>query len=158
MQRYVIPVALSALCMLGVSARAQQPAVRRADTLGANFDHMKAGTGTPNDFDYLIGTWEYTFRTRKRPSPGEYEPARPRAAIFLGAEMARAIARMKFEGSRSPLPSLRPQCLRRLHPQRSERGHDTGERADTDHQHRVPDQQRGVAERQHADPGPLELR
>ena len=44
------------------------------------------------------------------------------------------------------------------HPQRAEGGHDAGKRADTNHQHRVPDQQRGVAERQHADPGSPELR
>jgi hypothetical protein len=77
MQGYVIPLALSALCMLADSARAQQPTVRRADTLGANFDHTQVGTGTPNDFDFLVGTWEYVFQTRKREAPGEYETAWP---------------------------------------------------------------------------------
>jgi hypothetical protein len=60
------------------SVEAQQRIeISRADTLGANFDVTRVGTGTPSDFDFLIGTWNYRFQSRKQENPAEYGPPRP---------------------------------------------------------------------------------
>jgi hypothetical protein len=53
-------------------AEAQGPTVARHDTLGANFDPSAPGTGTPADFDFLLGDW--TFRFQNRASPTSFGP------------------------------------------------------------------------------------
>ena len=55
----------------------QRVEISRPDTLGANYDATKIGTGTPTDYDFLIGTWNYRFQSRKQESPADYSPARP---------------------------------------------------------------------------------
>jgi hypothetical protein len=59
------------------------PTVTRGDTLGANFDHTKPGTGTPADFDFLIGKWRYQFQSRNPEPPHNYTPARPGTWTFV---------------------------------------------------------------------------
>jgi hypothetical protein len=56
-------------------ASAQQAIVPRPDTLGANFDADAPGTGTPADYDFLIGRWSYRFQFRD-PVSGAYSPVR----------------------------------------------------------------------------------
>ena len=78
---WLCPVALlvASLATLHAGpAKAQQRVeITRSDTLGANFDATNVGTGTPSDFDFLIGTWNYRFQSRKLTNPTEYGPARP---------------------------------------------------------------------------------
>src|SRR4051812_668122 len=69
-------VTLAALSAV-VPAYAQGPTVPRRDTLGANFDHTKPGTGTPADFDFLVGKWSFMFQSRDREHPETYLPALP---------------------------------------------------------------------------------
>jgi hypothetical protein len=82
------PVSLLVISVAVLSANSasaqQRVEVTRADTLGANFDATKVGTGTPSDFDFLIGTWNYRFQSRKQDNPSEYLPARP--GIWTGAK------------------------------------------------------------------------
>lgn len=55
------------------------PSVPRAiplpDTLGANFAAADTLTGTsgPADYDFLVGTWRFTFQARRR--DGAFTPA-----------------------------------------------------------------------------------
>jgi hypothetical protein len=64
--------------LCGTPNEAQQLVeIPRPDTLGANFDATKVGTGTPSDVDFLVGTWNYRFQSRKQGNPMEYGPARP---------------------------------------------------------------------------------
>jgi len=60
----------------------QRVEIARPDTLGANFDATKVGTGTPADFDFLIGTWSYRFQSRNQAKPSEYGPPRPGTWTF----------------------------------------------------------------------------
>lgn len=104
-------------------------------------------------------SWGHITRRYRQASHRLCESTYSKWVLFTSLSTTNGPTRRSSDmGSPSPLPSFRPQCLRRLHPQRAEGGHNAGEGADTDHQNRVPDQQRGIAERQHADPGPLELR
>jgi hypothetical protein len=50
---------------LGVAgaARAQSPGELLPDTLGANLSGAP-GTGSPTDFDFLVGEWSFTFQSR----------------------------------------------------------------------------------------------
>jgi hypothetical protein len=85
MQRFVqVTAMLCALALASVtpSAHAQRPVVPRRDTLGANFDHTKPGTGTPSDFDFLIGKWSFNFQARDREHPETYLPVS--AGIWTG--------------------------------------------------------------------------
>jgi hypothetical protein len=68
-----LPLALLVLIVLFAPARAQnQAAVPRAiplpDTLGANFavTDTLAGKSEPADYDFLLGTWRFTFQSRRR--------------------------------------------------------------------------------------------
>jgi hypothetical protein len=65
-------LATAAACL---PAAAQHAVVPRPDTLGANFDAATPGTGTPEDYDFLIGRWSYRFQFRD-PVSGEYGPVR----------------------------------------------------------------------------------
>jgi hypothetical protein len=58
------------------------PTLPRGDTLGANFDHTKPGTGTPVDFDFLIGKWRFQFQSRNADPPYAYQPAQPGTWTF----------------------------------------------------------------------------
>ena len=75
-----LPLALLVLIVLFAPARAQnQAAVPRAiplpDTLGANFavTDTLAGKSEPADYDFLLGTWRFTFQARRR--DGAFTPA-----------------------------------------------------------------------------------
>ncbi|HET9293180.1 MAG TPA: hypothetical protein VFO06_02735 [Gemmatimonadales bacterium] len=75
--RLRLPVLLAILA--GTPAQAQdQPAVPRAiplpDTLGANFDVADTLTATsgPGDYDFLVGTWRFTFQARRE--DGSFTP------------------------------------------------------------------------------------
>ena len=72
---------LAALLSLATAAPAvaqNQAPVPRAiplpDTLGANFDVADTlrGTSAPSDYDFLIGTWRFTFQARDR--DGSFTP------------------------------------------------------------------------------------
>lgn len=54
------------------AAAAQSSVIPHPDTLGANFDEKKPGTGTPLDFDFLLGTW--TYRIQSSADGGGYGP------------------------------------------------------------------------------------
>jgi hypothetical protein len=49
---------------LGIPNLLSAQDIPRPDTLGANFDAAKPGTGTPADFDFLIGQWRYRIQAR----------------------------------------------------------------------------------------------
>jgi hypothetical protein len=53
----------------GLAGQAPRPAalpdISLGDALGANFDPDAIGTGTPHDFDFLLGTWDFRFQQRK---------------------------------------------------------------------------------------------
>lgn len=67
-------VALGALCTVPLSAvSAQRVELPRPDTLGANFDASRPGHGTPADYDFLIGTWQFRFQARN-PQTLAYTP------------------------------------------------------------------------------------
>jgi hypothetical protein len=69
-------ILLVALLALGTPARppgAQEPAVPRPDTLGADFDDRAPGTGSPGDFDFLVGQWTYRYQPRN-PATGAWGP------------------------------------------------------------------------------------
>ena len=58
------------------SAQDQSAAdVPTPDALGANFDHTAVGKGTPQDFDFLIGSWN--FRFQQRGDGNAYRPIQP---------------------------------------------------------------------------------
>ena len=71
----VLLITLLAIPAGSLPASAQQPVVPRPDTLGANFDAGTPGTGTAEDYDFLIGRWSYRFQFRD-PVSGAYGPAR----------------------------------------------------------------------------------
>src|ERR1051325_437434 len=54
-------------------ALAQKAEIPRPDTLGANFDHTTPGKGTPSDYDFLIGKWEFRYQPRDQET-GKYAP------------------------------------------------------------------------------------
>lgn len=68
------------LVVSAVPGMAQQPdavprAIQLPDTLGANFDVADTLTGTsgPTDYDFLVGTWRFTFQARRQ--DGAFTPA-----------------------------------------------------------------------------------
>ena len=73
------PLALLASLLITSSAAAQNQqsaprAFQFADTLGANFNVADSLTGTsqPGDYDFLVGTWRFTFQNRRR--DGSFNP------------------------------------------------------------------------------------
>lgn len=63
------------VCIAAVRLEAQGRAIALPDTLGANFaiaDSARA-LGSPADFDFLVGTWHFTFQSR-RPD-GTFNPS-----------------------------------------------------------------------------------
>jgi hypothetical protein len=61
-------ILLASLLLPNLSSAQEVP---RPDTTGANFDAAKPGTGTPTDFDFLLGQWR--FRSQRRdPKTGGY--------------------------------------------------------------------------------------
>jgi hypothetical protein len=54
-------------------AVAQNAEIPRPDTLGANFDHTAIGKGTPSDYDFLVGKWEFRYQPRDQET-GKYAP------------------------------------------------------------------------------------
>lgn len=66
------------LALMATPALAQQPAAPRAiqlpDTLGANFPVTDTLTGKSEagDYDFLLGTWVFTFQSRRR--DGNFNP------------------------------------------------------------------------------------
>ena len=70
------PLALAffALALVARPASAQDTVLRAIplpDTMGANFDVADTLTATslPDDYDFLIGTWSFTFQARQREGP-----------------------------------------------------------------------------------------
>jgi hypothetical protein len=76
--RSIVAVGIVAAALNVSAALAQSPAVTvfRPDTMGANFDHTRIGTGTPTDFDFLEGVWAYKFQARDRVTYDKWEEAR----------------------------------------------------------------------------------
>ena len=73
-------LAALASAVVTATALAQTPqsaprAIPLPDTLGANFavEDTLTGTSGPADFDFLVGTWRFTFQTRRR--DGSFAPA-----------------------------------------------------------------------------------
>jgi hypothetical protein len=71
----MVTLTLLAITASSTPAAAQQALVPRPDTMGANFDAASPGTGTPADYDFLIGRWTYRFQFRD-PASGAYSPVR----------------------------------------------------------------------------------
>ena len=71
-------VLVSLITAASLSAQNQQSvprAIRMPDTLGANFavtDTLTATSG-PADYDFLVGTWRFTFQSRRQ--DGTFAPA-----------------------------------------------------------------------------------
>lgn len=72
--------AMLVLVVGAVPAVAQQPgagarAIQLPDTMGANFDVADTLTATsgPTDYDFLVGTWRFTFQARRQ--DGAFTPA-----------------------------------------------------------------------------------
>ncbi len=77
---HILHLAALGSIIVAAPALAQQPAsVPRAialpDTMGANFSVADSLTGAsaPGDYDFLIGTWRFTFQPRRR--DGTFSPA-----------------------------------------------------------------------------------
>jgi len=72
-------VMLAAIAVATPAAAQTPPSAPRAivlpDTLGANFSVTDTLTGKsgPTDYDFLLGTWQFTFQARSREG-GFYEP------------------------------------------------------------------------------------
>ena len=73
-----LAVLMSIVTAAPAFAQSQGPvprAIPLADTLGANFavaDSLTASSG-PTDYDFLIGTWRFTFQARRR--DGSFTPS-----------------------------------------------------------------------------------
>jgi hypothetical protein len=69
------PIVLGSALLLAVARLAQSQAavIPRPDTLGANFDADSPGQGTPSDYDFLVGKWNYRYQARN-PKTGAYTP------------------------------------------------------------------------------------
>jgi hypothetical protein len=73
MVRHLFAAASLALCVAAAPATAQNQApvpraIKLPDTLGANFNVTDTLTGKsePGDYDFLVGTWSFTFQSRSR--------------------------------------------------------------------------------------------
>jgi hypothetical protein len=74
-----------------VSSLAQNPptvprAIQLPDTMGADFPAADTLTGKsePGDYDFLVGTWRFTFQARNR--DGSFTPAFPGHWVFTQKE------------------------------------------------------------------------
>ena len=70
MRRFHFAGLLAILSATPAFAQSQGPvprAIPLADTVGANFSVTDTLTGTsgPADYDFLIGTWRFTFQARR---------------------------------------------------------------------------------------------
>jgi hypothetical protein len=72
--RFSVMATLS-LVVLTQPASAQTAMVSRPDTLGANFDSSHPGTGTPADWDFLVGRWKFKYQQRNAET-GAFGPIR----------------------------------------------------------------------------------
>ena len=77
--RYLHLAAVGSL-VIAAPVLAQHPAsapraIALPDTMGANFPvaDTLAGTSGPNDYDFLVGTWRFTFQARRQ--DGTFTPA-----------------------------------------------------------------------------------
>jgi hypothetical protein len=75
-----LPPAVLATIVMAAPLFAQAPesaprAIQLPDTMGANFAAADTLTGTsgPADYDFLLGTWAFTFQARRR--DGSFDPA-----------------------------------------------------------------------------------
>ncbi len=78
----VVTITLALTSVSSAAAQNQQVtrAIQLPDTMGANFPAADSLTGTsgPGDYDFLIGTWSFTFQARRRdggftnPFPGHW--------------------------------------------------------------------------------------
>lgn len=78
MRRTCLAVLISLFAATLAAAQSQQPvprAIQLPDTLGANFAVADSLTGKsgPTDYDFMIGTWSFTFQARRR--DGAFTPA-----------------------------------------------------------------------------------
>jgi hypothetical protein len=81
--RLTLAVSILALdAPLSTVSAQERVQVQRPDTLGANYDIARVGTGTPSDYDLLIGTWSYRFQARTPGGNGRYGPPRPGTWTF----------------------------------------------------------------------------
>ena len=100
---------LVAVFATAVSLAQDQSPVPRAihlpDTLGANFDVKDTLTGTsaPTDYDFLLGTWTFTFQPRR---PDGTFPARFRAGEIVFPEPGGQRMRFMREHQRPALLAL----------------------------------------------------
>lgn len=65
-------LAMTLLAPLSASP-AQSAEIPRPDTLGARFEHTSPGTGSPTDYDFLVGRWSFRYQQRD-PATGNYAP------------------------------------------------------------------------------------
>ena len=77
MRRFSLAAIASLLTVTTASAQNQQSVPRAfqfADTLGANFNAADSlsGTSQPGDYDFLVGTWRFSFQNRRR--DGTFSP------------------------------------------------------------------------------------
>lgn len=59
------------------------PVIPRPDTLGANFDIERPGTGSPTDWDFLVGKWTFRYQPRDQET-GAYGPVQ--TGTWVGAK------------------------------------------------------------------------
>ena len=83
--------ALLVTLVTGAEASAQTPgsvprAIALPDTMGANFavSDTLTGTSAPTDYDFLVGTWGFTFQARRR--DGTFTSAFPGHWVFTRKE------------------------------------------------------------------------
>lgn len=88
--RYVCFAVLASVAAAAPARAQNQESVPRAialpDTLGANFPVTDSLTGTsgPGDYDFLVGTWRFTFQARRR--DGTFTPAFTGHWVFTSKE------------------------------------------------------------------------
>jgi hypothetical protein len=107
MRRLHLATLISAPTASVASAQTQESvrAIPLPDTVGANFAVTDTLTGKsgPADYDFLIGTWRFTFQARRR--DGSFAPA------FTGHWVFTRIRRAPV-----PIPPAMSKALRHLRP------------------------------------------
>jgi len=73
MNMTVVGILAALVLVLNRAGQGQAALIPRPDTLGANFDANSPGQGTPEDYDFLVGTWNYRYQARN-PTTGAYNP------------------------------------------------------------------------------------
>jgi hypothetical protein len=86
------------------SALAQNAEIPRPDTLGANFDHTAIGKGTPSDYDFMVGKWEFRYQARD-PESGKYSPVIK--GSWVGTRVHDGLFADQFIGSGGPIMTYR---------------------------------------------------